>query len=250
LRRLQPVASYHQTGSPVGEETMMDQKPKAAGIAALIAAATFLFGIVMFATVLTDYTTGDPTPEESVAFVVDHQAALYVWNVVIFIVFGIALVPLVLALRDRLKAASPVMAQASGAFGLIWAGLVIAAGMVSNIAIGTVTDLNDTDPAGAETVWSALDSVQNGLGGGNEIAGGAWILLVSWAALRTAVLPRTLNYVGLAAGLAGLITVIPALEAVGAVFGIGLIVWFVWVGVLLLTEHAPGDQPSSAGIAS
>jgi hypothetical protein len=34
------------------------------------------------------------------------------------------------------------------------------------------------------------------------------------------------------------------------VFGIGLIVWFVWVGVLLLTEHAPGDQPSSAGIAS
>ncbi|MGA7758441.1 MAG: hypothetical protein WCA57_11425 [Ilumatobacteraceae bacterium] len=59
------------------------------------------------------------------------------------------------------------------------AGLAIAAGMVSNIAIGTVTDLNDTDPAAAETVWSALDSVQNGLGGGNEIAGGVWILLVS-----------------------------------------------------------------------
>ena len=160
----------------------MDQKPRAAGIAALIAAATFVFGIVMFATVLTDYTTGDPTPEESVAFVVDHQAVLYVWNVVIFIVFGIVLVPLVLALRDRLKALSPAMAQASGAFGLIWAGLVIAAGMVSNIAIGTVSDLNDTDPAGAETVWSALDSVQNGLGGGNEIAGGVWIMLVSWAA--------------------------------------------------------------------
>ena len=223
----------------------MDQKPKAAGIAALIAAATFLFGIVMFATVLTDYTTGDPTPEESVAFVVDHQAALYVWNVVIFLVFGIVLVPLVLALRDRLKALSPAMAQASGAFGLIWAGLVIAAGMVSNIAIGTVTDLNDTNPAGAETVWSALDATQNGLGGGNEIAGGVWILLVSWAALRTAVLPRTLNYVGLAAGMAGLVTVIPALEAVGAVFGIGLIVWFLWVGVLLLKEHAPGDKPSS-----
>jgi hypothetical protein len=38
--------------------------------------------------------------------------------------------------------------------------------------------------------------------------------------LKTAVLPRTLNYLGLAAGAAGLITVIPALEAVGAVFGI------------------------------
>ena len=231
----------------------MDQKPKTAGIAALIAAATFLFGIAMFATVLTDYTTGDPTPEESVAFMVDHQAELYVWNVVIFIVFGVVLVPLVLALRDRLKARSPAIAQASGAFGLIWAGLVIAAGMVSNIAIGTVTDLHDTDPAAAETAWSALDSVQNGLGGGNEIVGGVWILLVSWAALKTAVLPRTLNYLGLAAGAAGLLTVIPALEAVGAVFGIGLIVWFVWVGVLLLTEHTPGDQATSeprAGVSA
>ncbi len=224
---------------------MMAQESKTAGIAALIAASTFLFGIAMFATVLTDYTTGDPTPEQSAAFVVDHQAALYIWNVVIFIIFGIVLVPLVLALRDRLKALSPAMAQASGAFGLIWAGLVIAAGMVSNIAIGTVTDLNDTDPAGAETAWSALDSVQNGLGGGNEIVGGVWILLVSWAAMKTAVLPRTLNALGLAAGVAGLVTVIPALEAVGAVFGIGLIVWFVWVGVLLLREQIPGDQASS-----
>ncbi|MDC3402372.1 DUF4386 domain-containing protein [bacterium] len=242
LRHLELVARNTQPTSVVQEETMMDQNPKAAGIAALTAAATFLFGIVMFATVLTDYTTGDPTPEESVAFVVDHQAALYVWNVVIFIIFGIVLVPLVLVLRDRLKELSPAIAQASGAFGLIWAGLVIAAGMISNIAIGTVSDLHDTDPAGAETVWSALDSVQNGLGGGNEIAGGVWILLVSWAALRTAVLPRALNYVGMAAGAAGLITVIPALEAVGAVFGIGLIVWFVWVGVLLLKEHAPDQR--------
>ena len=129
----------------------MNRKPKVAGFAALIAAATFVFGIVMFATVLTDYTTGDPTPEESVAFVVDHQAALHVWNVVIFIVFGIVLVPLVLELRDRLKALSPAMAQASGAFGLIWAGLVIAAGMVSNIAIGVVTGSGRSQPMTVST---------------------------------------------------------------------------------------------------
>jgi len=245
VRRLEFVERHTRTASPVGSETTMEQTPKTAGVAALVAAATFLFGIVMFATVLTEYTTGDPTPEESVAFVVDHQAALYIWNVVIFIVFGIALVPLVLALRDRLKTASPGLAQASGAFGLIWAGLVVAAGMVSNIAIGTVTDLHDTDPASAATVWSALDAVQNGLGGGNEIAGGVWILLVSWAGLKTAVLPRTLSSLGLAAGAAGLVTVIPALEAVGAVFGIGLIVWFVWVGVLLLNDKTPGDPLTS-----
>lgn len=227
----------------------MAHRQKAGGVAALVAAATFLFGILLFATVLVDYTTGDPTPEESVAFLVDNQAALHVWNLVIFIVFGIALVPVVLAMRALLKDRSPAMAQVACAFGLIWAGLVLAAGMVSNIAIGTVADLYDTDPAQAETVWSALDSVVNGLGGGNEIAGGVWVLLVSWSALRTAVLPAALNYLGMAAGAAGLVTVIPALEPVGAVFGIGLIVWFVWVGVVLLGQGGQGEQ-SASDIAS
>lgn len=222
----------------------MEQKQKVGGIAALVAAATFLFGIALFVTVLADYTTGDPTPEESVTFLVDHQAALYIWNVVIFIVFGIALVPVVIAVRERLRSASPVLAQISAAFGLIWAGLVLAAGMVSNIAIGTVADLHDTRPGDAEAVWSSLDAVQNGLGGGNEIAGGVWVVLVSWAALTSDALPRALNYLGLAAGVAGLVTVIPSLEAVGAVFGIGLIVWFVWIGVRLLMQQAL-SQPSS-----
>jgi hypothetical protein len=117
--------------------------------------------------------------------------------------------------------------------------------MVSNIAIGTVADLYDTDPAGAEPVWSALDSVQNGLGGGNEIAGGVWVLLVSLAALKTNLLPAAVNYLGIAAGVAGLITVIPALEAVGAVFGIGLIIWFVWVGLILLKDDTRITQAAT-----
>jgi len=206
------------------------------GVAALVEAATFIIGIAMFVTLLSDYTTGDPTPAESVAFLVDHQPGLYIWNVIIFIVFGLFLVPTVLALYERLSSRTPMLAQASAAFGLVWAGLVLAAGMITNIGIGTIADLNETDPAGAETVWSALDAVQNGLGGGNEIAGGVWVLLVSLAALRSGALPTAMNYLGIISGVAGLVTVVPALEDVGAVFGIGLIVWFVWLGLTLLRE--------------
>jgi hypothetical protein len=218
-------------------------RQRVGGVAAFVEAATFIVGIVMFATVLADYTTGDPTARESVAFLVDNQVALYVWNVIIFIVFGVALVPLVLALHERLRDGVPALAQASAAFGLIWAGLVLAAGMVTNIGIGTIADLDDTDPARAETVWSALDSVQNGLGGGNEIAGGIWVLLVSVAAYRTAALPTALNYLGGICGVAGLVTIVPSLEAVGAVFGIGLIVWFLWLGTVMLRgAPAPSEQ--------
>jgi hypothetical protein len=214
----------------------LTHRQKLGGAAALTAAATFVFGFALFATALSDYTSGDPTPAESVAFLVDHQTALYVWNLVILIAFGVVLVPLVLALRERLQAGAPGLAAAAAAFGIIWAGLVIAAGMIANIGLGTIADLHEADPAQAAPVWSALDSVQNGLGGGNEIVGGLWVVLISAAGLRTGALPRALNHLGLGAGVAGIATVVPALEAAGALFGLGLIVWFAWLGRVMLRD--------------
>lgn len=226
------------------------ERQKLGGIGALVAAATFVFGFALFATALSDYTTGDPTPAESVAFVADHEGLLYLWNAVILILFGIVLVPLVLALYERMRPDAPTVAPAAAVFGIIWAGLVIAAGMIGNIGLGTVADLQETDPAHVEGVWSAIDSVQNGLGGGNEIVGGLWVLLVSWAALQTRALPRGLSFLGIAAGAAGIVTIVPALELVGAIFGLGLIVWFVWAGIILLRrddvgrDRRPEPKPS------
>ena len=85
----------------------------------------------------------------------------------------------------------------------------------------------------------------------NGLGGGVWVLLVSVAALRAAALPTALNYLGIVGGVAGLVRVIPALEGVGAVFGVGLTVWFVWLGIIMLRDsqepmaHGPG-QPSPA----
>ena len=80
----------------------------------------------------------------------------------------------------------------------------------------------------------AVNSVHLGLGGGNEIVGALWILLLSWAALRAGGLPRVLNYLGVVISVAGLLTLVPALELVGVIFGLGSIVWFIWVGIVML----------------
>jgi hypothetical protein len=77
--------------------------------------------------------------------------------------------------------------------------------------------------------------VQNGIGGGNELVGGLWVLIVSRAAMRTDALPRALSRLGILAGAAGIVTVVPALEAVGAVFGLGLIAW---TGLVMLRSDA------------
>lgn len=217
----------------------MVERQKIGGVAALIEAATFVFGFALFATVLSDYTSGPYDPASRVAFLVDHQAALSIWHAVILIVFGIVLVPLVLGINDRLRGDAPAIAQVAVVFGVIWAGLVIAGGMIANIGVRTVADMHAIDPSGAEPVWAALDAVQDGVGGGNEVVGGIWVVLVSWAAMRTGVLPRPLNVLGLVAGAAGVVTIVPALTDVGAVFGLGLIVWFTWVGVVLLRDPAP-----------
>lgn len=214
------------------------------GAASLLAAGTFAFGIAMFATTFVDYTDPDATPAETVDFLVDHQGALLAWYIGIFIVFGAALVPLGLALRKRLVDEAPTLANVGVVFAAIWAALMFATGMISNIGIEAVADLAESDPDRAVTVWSSIDIVTNGLGGGNELVGGIWILLVSIAGLLTARLPRWLNVVGVITAVAGLATVIPAFEAIEMVFGLGSIIWFVGIGIALIRNHDQNEATS------
>ena len=203
------------------------------GYAALFEAAAYAFGIALGFSVLAPYMTGALDPVQTVAFFAEHRATIYLWNQVILILFGIALVVLSLALHERIRSASPDLARVATAFGLLWAGLVLASGMIFNVGTAAVVDLHGTDPTAAGAAWTAIAAVQNGLGGGNELVGGLWTLLVSVAALRQRVLPRALNLVGVVVGAAGLVTLLPALEPVGLVFGLGQIVWFTWLGVVL-----------------
>lgn len=203
------------------------------GLAGIIAALTFLFGFALFVTTFEPLTTGELTAVETVEFLRDNQTIFTVWNLVIYVLFGVVQAVLALALSERLKADAPGVAQVTAALGLIWSGLVIASGMVANVGAAAVIDMYATDPTQAGTVWAAIDSVYKGMGGGNEIVGGLWVLLVSWAALRGA-LPKALNFAGLLVGAAGIVTLVPPLADVGAIFGLGIIAWYIWTGIVLL----------------
>jgi hypothetical protein len=223
----------------------MQSLQKLGGIGALIAAGTFVVGLAMIATLFTDFVSA-ATPAAAVEFITNNQLALYSWNITIHIVFGIVLGPLVLAIADRLRQAHSPLARVASVFGLIWSGVIISTGMIVNIAYATVSDLQGTDPEMAATVWAGLDAVTNGLGGGNEVLGGVWVLGISIVALRERLFPRWVNYLGVVMGVAGLVTVVPALEEVGAVFGLGLIVWFIAVGITLIKDGGrSAEQPVS-----
>lgn len=207
------------------------------GVAALYEAAAYLFAIVGYLLVVGMVNVEDPV--QKVALLVENQSFLYILNLFTYIIFGILLVVLSLAIYDRLKVGSPALVHTATAIGLIWACVVMASGMVANVGMTTVVDIYGRDPAQAATAWLAIDSVALGLGGGGgEILGGTWILLVSWAGLRAREYPKALNYIGMVVGLAGLITVIPILgELRGLIFGLGQILWFVWLGVVMLRNN-------------
>ncbi len=211
----------------------MKNLQKMGGIAALYEAAAYIVGMLGFLFVVD--VSGVVDPVQKVALMVDNQVFLYTLHLIVYVVWGVFMVVLALALYDRLKAGSPALAQTATVFGLFWACVIIVGGMIHNIGMQNVVDLYAQDPAQAATVWSAIDSVFEGLGGSNEVIGGIWILLLSWAALRAGELPRVLNYLGVAIGVAGIISVIPALAEIFIyIFALGQIVWFIWLGIVML----------------
>ncbi len=214
----------------------MKNLQKMGGIAALYEAAAYVFGMVGY--ILVVGIVGVVDPAKQVALMVDNQAFMYILNLFVYVVFGIVLVVVVLALYERLKEGSPAMMQIATAIGLIWACIVIASGMISNIGMETVVGLYGTDSVQAATGWLAIDSVVTGLGGGTEILGGLWVLLVSWAALRAGGLPKALNYLGVVISVPAIISVVPGLGELGVIlggiFGLGQIAWFIWLGIVML----------------
>jgi len=139
-----------------------------------------------------------------------------------------------------LKSGAPAIMQVATAIGIIWAGSLIASGMVSNAGIAPVVALYAKDPAQAALTWQGIESVANGLGNGNgEILGGLLTLLVSLAALRAGGLPKGLNILGLLVGAVGIISIFPGLTNLTGVFGLSQIIWFVWLGIVLLRSN-PG----------
>jgi len=110
--------------------------------------------------------------------------------------------------------------------------------MAANAGLATIVALYAKDPTQAALTFQAIEAITNGLGNANgEILGGPLTLLVSLAALRTGGLPKGLNILGVLVGAVGIITIIPALNAMVAVFGLGQIIWFIWLGIVLLRNN-------------
>jgi hypothetical protein len=205
---------------------------KAGGIAALYLAAAYLAAMPFFLLVVN--LPGLVDPLQKAAALVAHRNGLYTMELVVYVFFGLVLAVLATALKERLKAGAEALMKVATPIALIWAGLLIASGMIYNVGVGPVAALYGKDPAQAASLWAAIDLVSSGLSGNGEVLGGAWMLLVSIAALKSGGLPRALNILGLVVAAVGIASVVPVLQDLASAFGLGQVLWFSWMGAVML----------------
>jgi hypothetical protein len=223
---------------------------KFGGISALVCAGTYILALGLLTTVLTPMADGSLPFDQFIAFFLPHQGLIFVWHFSMYLVNGTFLVLLTLALYQRLSADAPALALVAACFGLLWTGLVFASGFISVYGWEVIGSLAATDPAQSATLRLVVDTITIGLDHSDRFLGGLWVLLTSWAALRTRQLSRPLNFLGFAIGSAGIVSSLaPALNELGYAFGVGIIVWWTWLGVVLLrSQQSTSSQPLNLAI--
>lgn len=204
---------------------------KAAGLSALAEAAIYCAIFVFYGAYWPYPAQGDVT--QKIAFLTEHQHALMVSNLVGYVLFGTLLAVLVTGIHRALKSQQESLSQVASVFGFAWVVLVMASGMIANIGLAQMLKLSATQPDQAWTMWITLTTVVEGLGGGNEVVGGLWVLLVSVAAWQARLFPAWINALGVVVGALGIATMYPA-SMLTEMFGLTQIVWFALIGWRLL----------------
>ncbi len=210
---------------------------RAGGIAALYIAVAYLAAIPYFV-FMVNYP-GVVDPVQKVILLRDNYLSMYWMHVVSFEFVTLGLIVVTLAMYQRLKKFAPSTVQFATVVGLLRSGLLLASVMVFNYGMEAVVRLFATAPDQAASAWQVIEPVAEALGGsGGEILGGVWFLLTSVVALRAKVFPRALNWLGVAIGTAGILSLVPALSGLEVVFGLLQIVWFAWLGTVMLRTRA------------
>lgn len=161
-----------------------------------------------------------------------------------YLVFGVLLAIVLQALQQVFANTSSVTAALAERFGNVWLVLMLASGMVALIGLQMVFRLMETDSQQALALYNTRNLLTESLGGGIELVGGLWVLLLSIAGLQQQRFAKALHLLGLVVGSLGILTVLHTVPYLKDAFGISQLIWFIWLGITLLRANT--DEASLA----
>ena len=214
----------------------MDTKAfqKVGGFSSIFLGLIYIVAFIIYGGIL-NYPKANATETERLNFLSDNYFILSTVTFISYVLFGILLAVLVISLHQRIKDSFPNLSILTSVFGIIWVGLVVASGMISNIGLSSVIEIGIDDPQKAMLIWSSVGIVSEGLGGGNEIVCGVWVLLLSIVTFKSLSFSKLLSVLGLFVGIVGVLTVLP-FDVFKEIFGISQIVWFIWIGISMIRK--------------
>lgn len=219
------------------------QLQRAGGTAAIICALTYLFGFVLFFGLIE--APKDSSDIAHLHFLVSQRDTFFLGYIVIGIVFSFGLLLLNQSLKTTFKPTTPNMSQYNSVLGNIWATFVLASTFIFLVSLPFLANYADTSEENAVIVLKSVDIVVDALGGGIELLGAVWVLLISYMGIKANTFAKTLHVLGIAVGLAGILTLFSGLsflsgnmvfEASTAIFGLGQIVWFIALGISMIRK--------------
>ena len=167
------------------------------------------------------------------------------------IVVAVALLPVVLAVHERLQPAGVSWLPLATVAGAGAAVLFLVTGMVDSAALGQLARSAQPDQSAAATAFMAVTAVRAAIGYAAIFSYGIWLLGVNAIGLRHGVLPPLLGWIGLAFGTMGVMAFLVApLAFIGPMVGIG---WNLGLGVVLLrqtpiVQAIVKDDPDRSGV--
>ncbi len=188
----------------------------------LYCALAYILGIIYF-TIITNYSA-IVSVDEKIAFLALNYLPMFVIMNLIYVIFGIMIAFLSLIIYKLFK--KSLFNKIGLIFGLFWSFAVIFAGILFTIGMGKVIEINIIDPNLSIITWTIIEIIFSSIGGGTEILGGLWILIISILAMKNNIFNKYINILGIVVGLSGILSHIPYLDFFQMVFGIFQIIWF------------------------
>lgn len=222
------------------EEDWIKNLQKAGGISAIISAASYVFAIGLYMTLMMPLADSNLGIHEYMAFFIPNRALAYIWIFSMYIIHGASLVVLVLAFYERLKNSAPRLAIIASSFGFIWTAFVLLSGFINIWGNEALITLYGKNPDQAETFKNALTTITLGIDSSDRFLGSLWVGLLSLAAFKNKTFPKTFNIFGLALSVATLLSglIMPVTDASASLlFGVGAIIWWLAVGIYMLRKQ-------------
>lgn len=212
----------------------MNSLRKAGATSALLMAIIYLLGFAIFFLAL------DPGPaltrDETVQFLNENRLIVLPTMFVLYVLAGFNLLILVQALAGEVKDRVPWQSQTALIIGSIWCVMLIVAGFVYLTGMQTVFSLYPENAEQASALALMVNTVFESLGGGNELVGGVWTVLISCLLLYVTQDYKILHFFGIVVGIAGVVSIVPILAEAATLFGLGQIFWFIGLGVRFLKK--------------